>query len=130
MYKECQPLYDYIIATVPEFRNPITTTNQHIRTQPRQNGFDFVLKPKKGKEILFEYFARIRTENMSRENQKKHIEKVSELLGKEKGTNAFKIEHERFDLNIDQHEEVASALKSFIQDVYEAEKRIEAGSKN
>lgn len=130
MYKECQPLYDYIIAKVPEFKNAITTTIQHIRTQPRQNGFDFVLNPKKGSNILFEYFARKGTENMTREDQKKHVEKVSELLGKEKGTNAFKIEHKRSDLNIDQHEEVAKALKTFIQDVYEIEGRIEADSKN
>ena len=67
---------------------------------------------------------------MTRDDQKKHVEKVSELLGKEKGTNAFKIEHKRSDLNIDQHEEVARALKTFIQDVFEIEGRIEADSKN
>lgn len=119
-YEGCKPLYAHIIEKLPEFRNAISITDQHIRTQPQENGFEFVLKPKKGKFIYFEYIARSETEE-----QIKHAEMIRHILGEEKSFAYAKVEREIPSLRIDQLEQVEMALRKFIEDVYSAERRIQ-----
>ena len=121
MYDDCKPLYAYIIEKLPEFRHAISITDQHIRTQPNESGFEFVLKPKQGKFIYFEYIARSTSEDLM-----EHAKKIRSITGDKKVFTYPKVEREVSKLEVTQLEQVAKELERFIQDVYKAERKIKA----
>jgi hypothetical protein len=121
MYEDSKPLYAYIIEKLPEFRHAISITDQHIRTQPNESGFEFVLKPKQGKFIYFEYIARSTSEDLM-----EHAKKIRSITGYKNVFTYPKVEREVIKLEITQLEQVAIELKKFIQDIYKAERKIKA----
>jgi len=120
-FKKCQPLYDHIIQNVREFRAPVREQGSYIRSARNENGFEFVVYPKRAQYLHFEYIGR----KANSEEQVQHIEKLRRLIGYGGEFDYAKVDCPRHDLLIDQHEEVADALREFIADIKRAESRLQ-----
>jgi hypothetical protein len=120
-FKKCQPLYDYIIQNVREFRAPLRDKGRFIRSAPNEKGFEFVVYPKQAQFIHFEYIRR----KLVSEEQVQHVEKLRRLIGYGGVFDYPKVDYPRHDLLIDQHEEVAEALREFISDIKRAESKLQ-----
>lgn len=119
-FKDCLPLYDYIIQTVPEFANPKRKEGSYIRSEQNAKGFEFVVYPKQAQFIHFEYIGRKSNDS----EQLRHAEQLRRIIGYGGDFNYPKIDYPRHDLSVDRHEEVAKALMMFISDIQQAERRI------
>ena len=120
VYEKCQPLYDYVTQNVPEFSKPLRNKGQFINSQKRENGFAFVVIPKQGKDIHFEYIGR-KTNNVE---QMQHAQKLRDITGYGGDSNSAKVDCLRNDLSIEQHGDVAKALNEFIAEIDQAETQI------
>lgn len=118
--KKCQPLYDYIIQNVREFREPVRGKGMFIRSVPNEDGFEFVVYPKGAQFIHFEYIQR----SIDSAEHAQHAERLRRIIGYG-DLDSAKIDWPRHDLLIDQHEEVAEALREFISDIKRAESRLQ-----
>ena len=119
--EKLQPLYDYIIQNVREFRAPVRSKGKFIRSVPNENGFEFVVYPRGGQFIHFEYIRRASVDD----DLVQHVESIRSLIGYGGDFDYAKVDCPRHDLSIDHHEEVAEALREFISDIKRAESQIQ-----
>ena len=111
-----------IIQNVPEFKNPIRDSGQWINSQKRENGFAYVVIPKQGEFIHFEYIGRM----VNNAEQMDHAERLKDITGHGGPSAHPKIDYPRHDLQINNHKEVADALKKFIAEIDKAEAEIQS----
>jgi len=122
-HEHCVPLFKYVINQVPEFNESVIRTQPYIRGRKRiqNNGFHFVLWPKGGYGITFEYISLTGKKEVMKITQN-HASQLRDLLGLDCNYSHAKIDSVRPDLNVQDHVSVAEALQEFIDIVDQAEK--------
>jgi hypothetical protein len=118
--ENCRRLYQHIITHVQEFGNR-RDSGRFLRSVPNENGFEFVVYPKRAEFLHFEY---IRRKQVS-DQQIQHVENLRRLLGYGGDFDYAKVDCPRHDLSIDKHEDVVNALREFISDIKRAESELQ-----
>ena len=120
--EDVQDLQKSIVSAVPEFNGSEASDRKWLCSTRRSNGFEFVVYPKWGKKIFFEYIGR-----GNAATQKEHVQKLQEVLEPVAGYSYYgstKIDIEWPELNISDHKSVISALSEFISSIDRAEATI------
>jgi hypothetical protein len=127
-HEHCRPLFEYVIRNVNEFNQSAITTKPYIRGRKRKdnNNFHYVLWPKDGSVVTFEYISLAAKPDVMPITQQ-HAAKLRKMLDLECDYNHAKIDSIRPDLNVKDHAGVATALQEFIDIVDQAERDIAAG---
>lgn len=122
-HEHCVPLLNYVINNVPEFKESVINKQPFIRgrKQIHNNGFHFVLWPKGGYGITFEYIS-LASKKEVMEITQNHAAQLRVLLDLECNYSHAKIDSVRPELNVHDHDSVAEALQEFIDIVNQAER--------
>ena len=121
-HEHCKPLFEYVIKNVSEFSESKITSQPYIRGRKRaeNNNFHFVLWPKYGKEVTFEYISLAGKKEVLEITQT-HAAQLREMLDLDCNYDHAKIDSWRPDLEVDDYLAVAEALQEFINIIDQAE---------
>lgn len=117
--RRVEPLYDHVFEHVDAFEAPRKSRGAYVRSQARDNGFEFVLYPKRGRRVCFEYIAREKTAA-----QQRHADALRRRLGLGGTYRLAKVEAPQPQLAVTDHEAVAEALQRFVRAIDAAEKSL------
>ena len=121
-HEHCRPLFNYVIEKVAEFNDSVIRTQPYIRGRKRleNNGFHYVLWPKDGYGITFEYIS-LAGKKEVQEAARIHATKLRDMLSMDCDYSHAKIDSVRPDLDVNDYASVAKALQEFINIVDQAE---------
>lgn len=121
-HEHCRPLFSYVIKKVPEFNDSVIRTQPYIRGRKRleNNGFHYVLWPKDGYGVTFEYIS-LAGKKEAQEAAQTHATKIRDMLSLDCNYSHAKIDSVRPDLDVNDYASVANALQEFISIVDQAE---------